>query len=49
MLEKLKILNKQIVLAFLFQAITFNDCMEILFNRDFMGKLLLEIKGIPEP
>lgn len=39
MLEKLKILNKQIVLAFLFQAITFNDCMEIIFNRGFMGKL----------
>lgn len=37
--EKLKTLNKRIVLAFLFQAITFNDCMEIIFNRDFMGKL----------
>lgn len=40
MLENPKILNKQIVLAFLFQAITFNDCTEIIFNGDFYRKTI---------
>lgn len=42
---KLRILNKHIVLAFLFQAIISNVCMEIIFNRDFYGKTFTGNEG----